>query len=185
MNDILKPYRGWLYARAITLLYPTHEDLDDLVQEGWIAMWQALSVYDPERGALPSWLTTHAKYRMLDVVKDWSWTGKLPVRDGRNPVRRPELLSLDDERVSGDTVPDPEAEDLMDSVELAYHYGEIGRALDELTPRQRQYVVARFWAGMTGREMAEELFGYDAQGLWSSAKNGARLKLVRKLEHLR
>lgn len=66
--------------------------------------------------------------------------------------------------------------DDLESIEVAYHSGEIQDALDLLTPAQRQYVVARFWGGKTASEL-KELFGYDPHSLWATAKPKLQLRL--------
>jgi RNA polymerase sigma factor (sigma-70 family) len=75
------------------------------------------------------------------------------------------------------------AADLIDSIQLAYHRGEIVQALDRLAPAQKRYVVLRFWCGYVTSEL-KTVFGYDPSGLWNSQKNGARLKLREELAHL-
>lgn len=75
------------------------------------------------------------------------------------------------------------AADLIDSIQLAYHRGEILKALNLLAPAQKRYVVLRFWCGYVTGEL-KTVFGYDPSSLWTSQKNGARLKLREELLHL-
>lgn len=75
------------------------------------------------------------------------------------------------------------AADLVDSVMIAYHRGEIARALDSLTPAQKKYVLLRFWSGMQTGDLTRE-FGYDPSGLWNNSRSGARVKLREALAHL-
>jgi RNA polymerase sigma factor (sigma-70 family) len=156
---------AWLRAlvRALAREFPS--DWDDLVQEGWVAMWRASQSYDETKDQLnrQAWLRSHGRWRVLTLV------GRL--RDRRSwdePVDPADLLD------SGA---------LVESVDIAYHRGEIQAALACLSPRQREYVEARFWTGLRGAELAA-LFGYDPQALWS-ARTGARGKLQARLGHLR
>lgn len=170
-NEVLAGYRNWLYKTATVLLGPAHPDLDDLAQEGYIAMWRALDSYDAARGPLPYWLTFKARGRMLDVLKLWG--------------RQPRTVSLDADRETGRLVDWLAAPETAGEVEFAYHHGELKEAIDALTPAQRRYVIARFWGGLSDAQMvAYGVFGYDAHALWSSPVNGARSKLVTALEHL-
>lgn len=66
--ETLPDYRRWLYAVATDMLAPGSPLVDDLAQEGAIAMWRAFDRHDPDKGALASWLTGAARYRMLDIV---------------------------------------------------------------------------------------------------------------------
>lgn len=73
--------------------------------------------------------------------------------------------------------------DLTDSISLAYHRGEITRALDSLTLAQKKYVVLRFWCGYQSTDLTQ-VFGYDPKGLWDNKSSGARVKLREALAHL-
>jgi DNA-directed RNA polymerase specialized sigma subunit len=73
VNALIGDYEAWLHKRAWLIGGPnTH---DDLVQEGRIAMWQALSSFN-ELGALPAYLTTRANGHMLQCITRGHWTGK-------------------------------------------------------------------------------------------------------------
>jgi len=186
MSDTLLCYKPWLYKTATGLLNPQSPDLDDLVQEGYVAMWRALGTYKPSSGALPAWLTSKARWRMVEVVQKGNFTGLPSRQHGRNAVTTQTVLSLDADRGNGITLADLlPAEDVLDAVLSAYHHGEIHSAIAELTPAQRKYVYARFWCGMTSREMKEEIFGYDPSGLWNSPKNGAKHKLTGTLSSMK
>lgn len=65
-NQALQQYTGWLHTVARNM---TDDSLhDDLVQEGYIAMWRALGTYNPDKGALDYWLKRSATNRMRSVV---------------------------------------------------------------------------------------------------------------------
>jgi RNA polymerase sigma factor (sigma-70 family) len=185
-NDTIAAYRPWLYKTATGLLNPQHPELEDLVQEGRIAMWQALGTHDPDKGALPAWLTARARWRMTEAVTQRNWSGKPARRDGRHPVAFPAVLSLDASRGDGITLADllPDDGDVLESVLNAYHHGEIYDAICSLAPKQREYVYARFWKQLTTSEMKAEIFGYDPSALWNSPKNGAKKKLAEKLAEM-
>jgi RNA polymerase sigma factor (sigma-70 family) len=178
LRKVLGDYRGWLRKMAGVILGPASPDLEDLVQEGYIAMWRALGTFQEGRGSLPYWLTFKARARMLEIAEARSWLGR-PKRHPHAAQREDDVL-LDNMEDLGVAAPD-----LLGSTELAYHHGEIMAAIAALTPAQRRYVIARFWGGLSGKEMRElGVFSYDAHGLWDSRKNGAREKLREALAHL-
>lgn len=74
VNALIADYEAWLHKRA--WLIGGSNSHDDLVQEGRIAMWQALGSFDPDKGALPDWLTRHANFHMLQCRQRGHWTGK-------------------------------------------------------------------------------------------------------------
>ena len=180
-DNIIAGFRPWLYKTAQQLLPPSSPEIEDLVQEGYIAMWKALGTYKEESGALTAWLTVKARYRMLEVVTKGNWSGQPSRQHGRNPVQDLVPLSLDRD-YDGVSLADLLAgDDMMDSLLDAYHHGEIRAAISQLTPAQQKYVYARFWGGLTTAEMKDEIFGYDPSGLWNSKKNGAKQKLAMAL----
>jgi DNA-directed RNA polymerase specialized sigma24 family protein len=97
----LDAYHNWLYRTAADMLpggfYDT--DIDDLVQEGRIAMWKAYQTYDDCKGTLAPWLTNAARMRMRDVA--WGhgrWTGHTGRRGWTDAYRHStaSLLPLDE-----------------------------------------------------------------------------------------
>jgi RNA polymerase sigma factor (sigma-70 family) len=179
-DQVLGQYRGWLRAVAAGLLTDV-ELRQDLCQEGWIAMWRALSTFDPAKGALSAWLTYRAYRRMLDCARDRAWLGRPARHQGRTAVRAvTELPAASDAEIWERLT----TTDALDGVILAYHRGAILDAVNRLSPAQRRYVYARFWQGMGTAELTAE-FGYDPHALWSSPRNGARGKLRRDLQALR
>jgi len=188
-DQIIAAYHKWLFKTASQMMPADSPDLEDLVQEGRIAMWLALKSYTRDKGSLPAWLTLKAKYRMIEIVKGKRATGAPSRLHGRNPATELQrtTLSLDAERGDGVTLADLISVDpiALDAAELAYHQDEIARAIMELPDAQRRYVIARFFEAMTGREMQEAgVFNYEPSALWTSQKNGARKKLAAALAHL-
>jgi RNA polymerase sigma-70 factor (ECF subfamily) len=54
---------AWFYARR------THEDADDLLQEAWIGMLEALRELDMSIGDPEQYLICRARWRLLDAIK--------------------------------------------------------------------------------------------------------------------
>lgn len=179
-NAVLQDYRRWLYFMAYQMA-DSPADVDDLAQEGYIAMWRALDTFDPDRGALPPWLTRAAKMRMHDVVRR-------DVQFGQDYKRNPG--STDGRSVSLEALAAPELADfedrtadrLAEGVALAYHHGQIHAALQNLPESQRQYVVMRFWFGMSNPEIQPLVEG-NVTHLWHGPK-GARARLRLALDNL-
>jgi RNA polymerase sigma factor (sigma-70 family) len=162
-DDILRDYLPWLRVVAGNLIGFENPDVQDLVQEGYIAMWKAIKSFTPDKGKLDWWLKFKAANRMKTLA-----------------IRRP----LPDDELQ-DWSLDIAAPDLLDQIDIAYHHGEIAAAIDRLTPQQKRYVIARFWLGLSGNEMQQlGVFTYDPSALWNSKRNGARWKLQEDLAHL-
>ena len=101
----LPAYHNWLYKTAAGLLPAGYRDsdIDDLVQEGRIAMWKAYAAYDDCKGTLAPWLANAARMRMKDVATGHGrWTGHTGRRgwtdatDRNKPLVLPLTALLDD-----------------------------------------------------------------------------------------
>lgn len=96
----LASYHKWLYKTAADMLPDGYydRDIDDLVQEGRIAMWKAYAAYDDCKGTLAPWLTNAARMRMKDVAHGHGrWTGHTGRRGWTDATARnkPAVISLD------------------------------------------------------------------------------------------
>lgn len=192
-DRVLAQYSRWLhwYANLVQKTW-AHNEHDDLVQEGRIAMWKAIATYDQSRGALATWLITAAKMRMKECIKRDHWTG-LPTRyghGGKVPDEGVTVMSLMDDDLTLTEI--LEAADLLDAVELSYHRGEILQAIASLSENQRRYVVYRFWLGWNptsrqnngGPSLAEAIGVKRPDMLWGEKNRGARDRLRERLLHL-
>jgi DNA-directed RNA polymerase specialized sigma24 family protein len=97
----LADYHNWLYKTAADFLPGGYQDkeIDDLVQEGRIAMWKAYEKYDEAKGTLAPWITNAARSRMKDIAHGhgrWTGhTGRRGVTDAMSPhVPRPLALDI-------------------------------------------------------------------------------------------
>lgn len=123
--DALRPRvtkMAFHYARR------TGEDADDLLQEAWVGLLEALPAVDMRIGSPEQYLVQHARWRLLDAIK-------------RARVRK--CLSLDEI-----TNPDSTCETSYEAVESAATASEFTR---NLKPVQRE-VLACLLAGLTWRE---------------------------------
>ena len=136
-------YHGWLYRVADDLLWPNSSarhflTVDDLVQEGRIAMWRASQTFDPRRGNLPAHVTNAARKRMVDVV-----TGAKPsfgTEGNRGRVKVPETA----------LTAWPEPGDPMEPIApsgASSGHPDVLAALEELPDSAREYVERVFWGG--------------------------------------
>lgn len=177
-------FRPWLHYVANRFAEGTDLQPEDLAQEGWIALWRAVRDYGKtdER-----YLHVTARNRMRLIAG-----GRPPLGSGarRGPRTEPTIVdSLDRayDKAADGWMDDPllvaTAVDMLDGVEAAYHDGEIAQALAALPFGHRQYVVARFWLGMTDVEIAamQERDKRDVGRTW---KRTIRPKLAERLGHL-
>lgn len=149
-------------------------------------MWRALGTYDPTRGALPAWLTSHAENRMREVLaRELKWTGRPDRLAGRNPMNIEEITdSLDELRdTDNGSIQVEVIGDEGEPVWASLHKTQIISAIRRLTPAQQRYVTLRYLMDMTNSQI-RDIVGYDAGALWYSNKNGAKWKLRMYLHRL-
>lgn len=185
LDQILRDYHGWLYKTAISLVGSSSPYLDDLVQEGRIAMWRALETYNPKRGLLEKRLTFKARSRMVDIVdKNRSLTGQPSRRKGREGISEPDTISLDKERGEGvtllDLIPSPDILVNLSTDDKNKKEQDVAQALDNLTDNQRKFILAKFWDN-TNEWSMKEIFGYSPS---PKMREGAYKKLRKELAHL-
>jgi RNA polymerase sigma factor (sigma-70 family) len=147
---------------------------DDTLQEARIAAWRALGrEHDTD-----AYVHQAARWRIGEVRDRQNWTGHTR-RLGQpvDPLRRADTLSLDAILDVGLIMM---AEEILDRVVLAYHHGEILQAICDLEPRQRAYVILRFWGGLPDSKIAAEVGRSKAtlQRDWSLARRQLRTKLA-------
>jgi DNA-directed RNA polymerase specialized sigma24 family protein len=149
----LLAFQGWLHAVANRLLGWDHPDHDDLVQEGYIAMWRASRAHDPARGSLTAWVIRAAELRMRDLA--WGHgqpTGHQALRGTRAVTV---AMHLDELASDLRSQLEPIAEDVAEAAMWAYHHGEVLAAMDRLTHHQRTAVLHVLSDGLlTGAQRA-------------------------------
>jgi RNA polymerase sigma factor (sigma-70 family) len=111
---------------------------DDLAQEGYIAMWRACDKWKQGTN-FAGYLMTAARNRMIAVA---SGSNRQLGNESRVPQQK-RTTSID--KLRDEYGWDMAARDAMDDVELAYHHGQINRALDALPDKVRAAVVQKFW----------------------------------------
>jgi DNA-directed RNA polymerase specialized sigma24 family protein len=230
IETVFPEWRDTLRGMAWSMTPNPYASVDDLIQEGYIAMWRAA---DADAENLAAYLTTAARHRMLSVkdgrpqlgssgpapssvkprgeqtrqrIRDFQRTYRSEHGDDPSQAQIARELGLDPSTVSeqvrrmrtftvvavpsdaplsldglldaGSHEPvDPRVADLLDSVTLAYHHGEIREAIAALPESYRDYVVDLFWHGLTERESNRKR----ATGVrWERV----RLRLVESLAHL-
>lgn len=131
---------------------------EDLAQEARIRIWELAQRKAGQNDDLRGLASVAMRRRVQEVVSRQTWTGyeKAGGRTaGADPLRRPrESMDAIIEALGADIFGGADA---LSGVEMAYHEGEILRALCDLTPQHRTYVFLRFWGGATNPEIAEEM----------------------------
>jgi RNA polymerase sigma factor (sigma-70 family) len=164
-RELLERFRSWLYKTAYEMIGQRNRDLaEDLAQEGWIAIWEASKKETENIADIDAWLRTVARFRMRKEIRY--------LLAEKRDVRRTQYAEPSDNIWSA-------LQADLGYVELAYHRGQILKAINELPPQQRKYIMLRYWGGYTKPELTA-YFGY----IPNSTGQAARKNLRKKLKHL-
>lgn len=176
-HELLLRFRPWL--RRITGRFPQMMPSrnEDLAQEGWIAIWRGVQILK-SRTELPSnielWLRRCAINRMSNVIDEW----KAQSRNVYNTTLVDFNAVYDEDDSWMSYLTNIALTTDLGDIELAYHHGEIMRAINELPRAQRQYVIRKFWHRWS--PIALDIYFTNSRKTWSDARGA----LVDKLGHL-
>lgn len=180
-RELIEHWSPWLrsVARRFPPMMPSR--IEDLAQEGWIAIWRGLQILDtksPEDmpDSIDKWLKRCAVNRMHNVVNSWTC-------EGRNAYT---AIGIDYQSLDNPTETTSPFYDALyaalsvnlGDIEMAYHHGEIMDAINRLPKAQKAYVLRKFWHGWS--PTALDIYFNDAKYTWRAAKT----QLSEELAHL-
>lgn len=133
---------GELYDRYASLALATalrvvadRQLAEDLVHDAFVATWQKIERFDPERGSLRAWLLTIVRNRALDRVRGMRASIEVGAADDQSLLR---------------TGANPTWEAALARRSAA----ELRGALEELPSEQREAIELAYFGGRTYREIA-------------------------------
>ena len=155
--EFVSRYADAIYRYVFSRLVPHADQVDDLVQEVFLAAWENLSQY---RGtsSLRSWLMGIARHKVADYY--------------RACLREPEPVEPSEEQL-GFYASGPDLDDLLSSELLRR---KTWQALARLPEKYRIVLLWRYWEKCSAREMA-------ARG--SKTEKGIERLLARAREEFR
>jgi RNA polymerase sigma-70 factor, ECF subfamily len=111
---------------------------DEVTQEVFVELWRLAARYDQHRGSVRSWAATVAHRRAIDRVRS--------EQSARDRVAR-EISNVSIEH-------DEVADEVLGEMGTSIDQARVRRALDRLTPLQRQAIELAYFGGHTYREVA-------------------------------
>jgi RNA polymerase sigma-70 factor, ECF subfamily len=133
IEGLYDAYRGFAYGLAFQILRE-QTAAEDVVQDAFLTIWRAWRQYDPQKGALKSWLLTIVRNRAIDRLR----------HDRSGSVKVVELSMAE---LVGDDGADPA---VMGAERLW-----IREALRNLPDPQRDAILLAFFGGYTCAQIAE------------------------------
>jgi RNA polymerase sigma-70 factor (ECF subfamily) len=135
LYDLIAPH---VYAVVLRVLRDPSQ-ADEVTQEVLVELWRLAPRFDEHRGSVRAWASTVAHRRAVDRVRS---TQSARDRDQRDIT----------ERTAG-----PEHDEVAELVEDRLERERVTRALEALTPRQRESIELAYYSAYTYREVAAVL----------------------------
>lgn len=127
---------GRVYGLALRITRRP-EAAEEVASDVYLQVWRDAARYEPSRGRVLTWLLTVCRSRAIDSLRR---------RDEAEPLPEGEELR------AGDAAPSTEPEELLAAVQT---HTALHRALEYLTPLQRQLLALAFFRGLTHEEIAQ------------------------------
>jgi RNA polymerase sigma-70 factor (ECF subfamily) len=170
-EEIVQTYHRRIYNICYRFA-GTADDAQDLTQEVFIKMYRTLNSYDPQRGALMTWVTTMTRNLLVDHFRKTKQDRLTDSLDSA-PSEHEDAMPL------GDHIPDKGQ--LPDAGVQSRETGEtVHRALQKLSPDLREAVILRDLQDMDYRDIAAVL--KVPEGTVKSRINRGRAELARLLQ---
>ena len=133
------------------------QTVQDLEQEAFLALLEALEGWDEKAGKFLTWYDLRLKAAFTAA------TAQRTQRDRKDPLQ--DCLSLDtpltdregDPFTLGGTIPDPRAEEDMEAVAERDLQAGVRRVVDSLSEEQRRVILLRYYHDMTREQTAQRL----------------------------
>jgi RNA polymerase sigma factor (sigma-70 family) len=179
-EEDLRAWEGWLRAATDRLLPRTDPGWEDLLQEARIEFWRCHEALAHETPDNRRRYSLHRAKRHIGKVVNPARGEKPTGMEYRTERQVDEAWSLD-ALEKPDTI--LALANALDLIERAYHRNEIVKALRTLPEEQQEYVIRRFWLGLSDRQMAASM-GLSPSGVSWKWRAEVRPALEQRLAHL-
>jgi len=133
-------YSGILFSTAFRILNQ-QETAEDLLQEVFVQIWEKASLYDPSRGKPLTWAITLTRNRAIDRLR----SSQRRIKLNEEIEREAELADFQTNKNSAE------------EISLSEKNRMVHRAVEHLSPDQREAIEMAFFGGLTQTEISEKL----------------------------
>lgn len=138
LGELYRRYASAVWGLARRVTNDAHE-AEEVCQTVFVNLWTAPERFDPNRGALRSWLLAQAHRRAVDLIR--SETARR-----RRQTREAQLAAVP-----------PAGSDVDATVHAAALADDVRQAVDDLPPAERDAIMLAYFGGRTYRETASLL----------------------------
>jgi RNA polymerase sigma-70 factor (ECF subfamily) len=148
-----------VYGIALRILR-NEADAEEVTSDVYLQVWRSASDFDDKRGSVNAWLTMLARSRSIDRLRS------------RARARREEALDTLTDLPSGTETPESASW-------LGQQRARVRKALESLSPEQREAIEMAYFSGLTQSELAAKL-----QQPLGTIKTRIRLGMIKLRERL-
>ncbi len=130
LYDQLAPYVYGVVLRVVR----DRSQTEEVTQEVFVELWRIAPRFDGQKGSVKAWASTVAHRRAVDRVRS-----EQSARD---------RLDNESQKRIADT------DTVVEAVEASFDQARVRRALEQLTPAQREAVELAYFGALTYREVA-------------------------------
>ncbi|MCB0191576.1 MAG: sigma-70 family RNA polymerase sigma factor [Anaerolineae bacterium] len=140
LHELYQRYHRLVFSLALNLV-GDRATAEEITIDVFLKVWDKVNTYQPNRAKVSSWLTSIARYRAIDVLRQ-----QRTRLNGHHVGWNDHLLHLPAIRHN------PE-----EAADITLRREQIRHAVAQLPPEQQQALGLAFFGGYTHREIADEL----------------------------
>ena len=153
------------------------QTVQDLEQEAFLALLEALEGWDEKAGKFLTWYDLRLKADFTAATAQRTQRNRLDPLESALSLDMPLLDGKDDLFTLADVVADPRAEQDMENLEEIERQESVRRVVNSLQTEQRQVILLRYFYGLTREQTAQRLH------LTRTRAAAIEAKALRKLRH--
>ena len=184
-RDLILPLweqvRRYAHDRAYKWFRATNgrggQTVQDLEQEAFLALLEALEGWDEDAGPFLPWYSLRLKAGLTAATAQRTQRDQFDPLESALSLDMPLLDGEDDLFTLADVVADPRAEQDMESVAERDLQTGVRRVVDSLPAEQRRVILLRYFHGLTREQTAQRLH------LTKTRANTIEQKALRLLRH--
>ena len=133
------------------------QTVQDLEQEAFLALLEALEGWDEKAGKFLTWYDLRLRAAFTAATAQRTKRDRLDPLESALSLDMPLLDGEDDLFTLADVVADPRAEQDIENLEEIERQESVRRVVNSLPEDQRRVIVLRFFHGLTREQMAQRL----------------------------